>query len=111
MNLTYFEPGFVTLATIIKLIGGNNHQVFFFIITLLNLTLIYKGIRIFYKYEVNGTLYIQRSIKYVVPLVLYVFTFGYVFNFITLRAGLAFSFLFLALAYYKVNYKNLYYYF
>ncbi len=106
LSLSYMEPGFVLLATAIKCIIGNKYQLFFFIITLINMYFILLGIKYFYKdelltiYDVNSkglkSILQIKQVKYIIPLIMYLIMFGYSFNFITIRIGLAFTLLFLA---------------
>lgn len=115
LNLSYFEPGFVFFATIIKLVFGNSYRVFFWIISLVDLTLIYFSIKMFYENEItvlfkndkeliNSPLLEKKlNAKYIVPMIMYMGFFGFFSNFITLRVGLAFSIAFFSIMLYEKN--------
>jgi energy-converting hydrogenase Eha subunit A len=92
-NSLAFEPGFVFFSKLQKCIFGGSYQLYFFIITLLNLFVIYKVIETLNK-EINFTMDYKMNMRlYVTPLVLYISFYGFYFNFIILRAGIACSFL------------------
>ncbi|MEG6612847.1 EpsG family protein [Pseudoclostridium thermosuccinogenes] len=103
LSNTYMEPGYIALSILVKFIFGNNYKILFFIITFFNMFLIKAGVYYFYEsaFNENGAFEQKRNIKYTIPLVLYFMTYGYVFNFITIRTGIAFSLVFLAISLYK----------
>lgn len=91
VEMSYFEIGFTIYSALIKFISGGNLTVYFGIITATNLLLIYKGLE-----KINTN-------KLILPIILYISYYGIYFNFIVLRAGLAFSLLFYA---YSIFYEN-----
>jgi len=105
---TYMEPGFVVLTNFIYFLFGNNYKVYFFIIPVISMSLLTIGIYFSYRCD-DSSEYNNISkckiieIKYAVPLVLYIMTFGFSFNFITIRVGIAFSLIFLAITLYSKN--------
>jgi hypothetical protein len=76
-----FEIGFEILSIFIKRFAGSNYILFFGVIAGTNLFLINKVIT---KYGMTLT---------IAPLIIYLSYYGFYFNFIILRAGLAFSLL------------------
>lgn len=98
LNATYMEPGFIFLSILNKYIFGNNYKTFFFNVTMLNFMLLVKTIL---NLKQNN-IYISKN-KIIDVLMVYILTYGFVFNYITLRAGLAFSFSLLAFSYLYIN--------
>ncbi|WP_294168588.1 EpsG family protein [uncultured Clostridium sp.] len=81
---SYFEKGFIFISKIINIIVGADYKKYFFCIALINIILIRRVIKNYLKFSI------------VTPLVLYISFYGFYFNAIILRAGLAFSFILLA---------------
>lgn len=105
LDNTRFELGFTIFSVIIKYLVGNSYQIYFFIITLLNMMILMIGIYFYFndKKSLGSSINEHQknsnySINYLFPLVIYFIFYGYSFNFITIRGGLSFSFLFLSLS-------------
>lgn len=81
LRYTTYEPGFVILSLFVKKFISVDHKIYFGIITAINLLIMKKA---FKNYNLK---------LLIIPTVIYISFYGFYFNFITLRAGLAFSFI------------------
>ncbi len=104
-----FEIGFQFLTKLIKLVVGDNYQLYFAIITLINSILILTAVKRIDKlhqkeYKELSESDISQTIEYptflsIILLTLYVAFFGLYFNSIVLRVGIAFSLIVFAVSY------------
>lgn len=79
--MSYYEQGFTILSLLIKFLFGSNYKIYFFCITIINTFLISKSTK---------NLGIRLML---LPTILYLSFYGLYFNFVVIRAGLAFSLL------------------
>lgn len=89
-NLLYFsfEPGFQFFGHFAKLVFGGNYIVFFSLISLINVLLVIFSIK-----RISCVVKTNKRIDYVLSVVLYFAYFGFFYNAIVLRAGVAMSIL------------------
>lgn len=79
--MSYYEIGFVIYSMLIKIVAGSNYRIFFGVIAITNLVLVNKITK---KYNITLT---------IMPILIYLSFYGFYYNFIVLRAGLAFTLL------------------
>ncbi len=96
---SYMEFGFVALSVLVKMIIGSNYKLYFFIIVLVNMLMINKSICNVFDYIRKNSKYNPKYFRQIYPLSIYMVTYGFAYNYITLRAGLGFSMAILAFSY------------
>jgi len=96
---SYMEVGFIILSVIVKMIIGSNYKLYFFIIVLANMLMINKSICNIFDYIRKNSKYNPKYFRQIYPLSIYMLTYGFTYNYITLRAGLGFSMALLAFSY------------
>lgn len=89
----YFEKGFLIFSKLIKILFENSFEIYFFIISFINLFFIKKFIKFNCKF-------------YIIPIILYISFWGIYFNMIILRFGIGFSFYVLSIYFFENKFKK-----
>ncbi len=99
LDKSYFEPGFIVFSILLKVIIGSNYQFYFFVLTFIHLLIINKSISNIFEYLRKKSDCNPKYFKRIYPLTIYMLTYGFAYNYITLRAGLGFAIALLAFSY------------